>query len=271
MRPLCRQAGFTLIELVAAIVILGILATATSKIVVFGTQIYVEANDRQQVLSKSRFIVERLSRELKTAIPNSIRVRNDNTCIQFIPIEASGAYRDDASATPPPIVPTTGDTLDVISWNAIGAANVGDRLYIYGTQEDHFYTDTDHYSVVDTITGTNPEYQITFTDSDGYAEASPRERYYMGDHTVNFCISSGNIYRYVTSGIPSTQPTAATAATSGVLMAEGLTNDLVTEPPFSYHAGALFRNSVVNLYLEFNANVNENMFFNQEVHIPNVP
>ena len=268
-----RQTGFTLIEIVAVIVILGILATASTKLIVFGTQVYVETNDRMQVLSRSRFLVERLSRELKTAIPNSILATTN--CIQFIPIKSSGAYREDASATTPPIFPVSGDTLDVVSWTDISNYNLDDRLYIYATEEAHLYSDTTHFMVIaNAVVSSGNEYQITFNAIDSFEQGSPRQRYYTADSSVSFCLWAGNVYRNETTGIPASPPVIDSdddLDASWILMSEGLTNDIAQEPPFRYEPGTLYRNSVVNLYLEFNANSDENMFFNQEVHIPNVP
>ena len=73
--------------------------------------------------------------------------------------------------------------------------------------------------------------------------------------------------------VPITQQDVLNLTPAGVLMAQGLTNDIsdVNREPFSFNSATLQRNSVVNLYLEFQANTDENMFFNHEVHIPNVP
>ncbi|MBL4899232.1 MAG: type II secretion system protein, partial [Colwellia sp.] len=55
--------GFSLIELIVVIVILGVLATSVSTFISFGTQIYTDAKDREQVVSSARFAIERLNRE----------------------------------------------------------------------------------------------------------------------------------------------------------------------------------------------------------------
>lgn len=280
-----NQRGFTLIELVAVVVILGILATATTQYIVFGTEVYLQANERQRVLGQSRFLVERLSRELKAALPNSIRTSPDGRCLEFVPIKTSGAYRTDNAATNlAPIFPNPAtSTIDVISWD-IQNSNVDDRFYIYATNNGEVYDQTNDLNeswgrilnVTLTTGRTAPEHTVTFKDevidtlasNDQFREESPISRFYTADHSVNFCLISGNVFRFERRDFGENQLTPIVA--TGVLMAEGLTN-APGERAFSYVTASQTRNSVVSLYLEFTANASENMFFNHEVHIPNVP
>ena len=135
--------------------------------------------------------------------------------------------------------------------------------------------DADRFKVIDAINDTNaPNIRLDFDSSlntSAFAAASPRERYYTGNSTVFYCVVGGNMYRWETNSISNAVYSEYTIAATGVLMAEGLTNIVASEPPFSYDSGTLYRNSVVTLYLEFNANDSDDMFFNHEVHIPNVP
>ena len=68
--------GFTLVEMVTVIIILGILVIGVSSFVILGTRIFVESTSVDQVLSQSRFAMERMTRELRNALPNSVRLSN---------------------------------------------------------------------------------------------------------------------------------------------------------------------------------------------------
>ena len=75
MRQLTRKksSGFSLIELIVVIVILGVLAASITSFIRFGTQIYTETTARDQLVSSARFAIERLNREVRNALPNSLR------------------------------------------------------------------------------------------------------------------------------------------------------------------------------------------------------
>ncbi len=91
--------GFTLIELVMVILLLGIMATFTSQFIGIGTQIYGDASSREQLMSDARFAMERLNRELRDAVPGSERIEDQDgnwldqgPCLRFWPISNSGRY-----------------------------------------------------------------------------------------------------------------------------------------------------------------------------------
>ncbi|MGL5286554.1 MAG: PilW family protein, partial [Aeromonas sp.] len=65
--------GFTLIELVMVVLLLGILATFSTQFVSISTRIYGDASAREQLMSDARFALERLNRELRDAVPGSVR------------------------------------------------------------------------------------------------------------------------------------------------------------------------------------------------------
>ncbi|XOV79573.1 MAG: prepilin-type N-terminal cleavage/methylation domain-containing protein [Aestuariibacter sp.] len=104
--------GFTLVELIVVIIILGIVSSGIFGFLSTGTQIYIDVTERDQILSESRFLVERLNREIRYALPNSVRVKEypeaatpENVithCLEFTPIEWSAFYNDVATGSETP-------------------------------------------------------------------------------------------------------------------------------------------------------------------------
>ena len=91
MSPLGRTTsnGFTLVELVTVIIVLGIVSVGISGFIRTGLDIYSDVTEREQLLGDSRFVVERLNRELRMAVPHSVRVgnnaSNDVQSIEILP------------------------------------------------------------------------------------------------------------------------------------------------------------------------------------------
>lgn len=72
-----RAAGFSLIELVVSIVILGLLAAATAPIFSSSLRAYVESDAHLTTLSKARYATERIARELREVRYDTANSRYD--------------------------------------------------------------------------------------------------------------------------------------------------------------------------------------------------
>ena len=97
--------GFTLVELVMVILLLGVMATFTSQFIGIGTQIYGDASRREQLMSDARFALERLNRELRDAVPGSVRIEDaagnpldQGACLRFWPIATASRYLGSAAS-----------------------------------------------------------------------------------------------------------------------------------------------------------------------------
>lgn len=83
--------GFTLIEMVITIILLGIVGLFLGNIAGQAMGIYVDTTAREALIQQGRFLTERMSRELREAVPNSVIVANG--CIEFLPIVNSAIYQ----------------------------------------------------------------------------------------------------------------------------------------------------------------------------------
>jgi len=284
--------GFTLIELVTVIIVLGIVSVGIAGFVRNGFQIYADATERQQILSESRFVVERLNRELRMAIPNSARVISDLNseiqCLEFVPAEWVSFY------TTLPVLPSASTQARIVelAGNSLFNWQVGDFAFVYPTATQDIYdaAQQKRRSVLacsdaidadgdgnpdgdgDCSTADSTSHTAELTLSGAFADSSPASRMYFGRKTVSFCARTQDgkkgIYRHEGS-IDSVQPLYTLG---GDLMAQHLRNDLSKDDqlPFAVSSAVLNRNGLVHVLLAFELN-EEHMNYSLEVHIPNVP
>ncbi len=87
------KQGFTLVELVTSIVLLSIVFSVVSRIIAMPMAAYSYSLDNLELSDISANAMTFLSREIKSAVPNSIRVNGTGTAIEFFPIVAGARYR----------------------------------------------------------------------------------------------------------------------------------------------------------------------------------
>ncbi|HEY5602396.1 MAG TPA: type II secretion system protein [Gammaproteobacteria bacterium] len=87
-----KSRGFTLVEMITVIVLLGIVAGMLTPFILSAMQAYVASKARAQLVGKGRLAIERLSREVRQAVPNSLSVLGGGTGIEFARARAGGRY-----------------------------------------------------------------------------------------------------------------------------------------------------------------------------------
>lgn len=89
------ESGFTLIELIAVIVILGIVAIIGTDYVIRSVETYHTTVNRADLINRGRQAIERMTRQVRGALPNSVRVVSSggtDNCLEFLPIAGGGNY-----------------------------------------------------------------------------------------------------------------------------------------------------------------------------------
>lgn len=267
------KKGFTLIELVLVIIILAIVSLGVTNFVSSGAQIFVDVTERTQLVSESRFATERLNREIRNAVPNSVRVSGNGStrhCIEFMPIKWSSFYLDI------PVAPESTDQIDVVKWGGLDAYEFAedDIMIVYPTSPFDVYTDTGKTQLLSEESDGDPGVtELEFDSNVQFATDSPSSRFYVYSTPVSYCVENRQLRRYANYAIQATQPLGLT---NGVLMAENLTNSLSdtagegSEDPFRLTEASLTRTASVLMLLRFERD-GESVIFNNEVQVPNVP
>ncbi|MCL1068462.1 type II secretion system GspH family protein [Shewanella olleyana] len=274
-----QQVGFTLVEMVTVILILGILVVGVSSFVIFGTRIFVESSSIDQVLGQSRFAMERMTRDIRNSVPNSVRLHTDSggsfQCIEMLPIEASSSYLT------LPIYPNAAALTGTVVDNNISIAS-GLFAIVYPLANESISGVNDVYQAsrnkrfeVQSASSSANRITLTFTNSVQFAEQSPIKRIYFAAEPVSYCFeriagtTEVNLNRYSNYGYIVSQPAPSDMGTS-VLMAENITNSILAEPAIKVTEQNLMTNSIVHLEPRFSVN-GETFKYQHQVQVTNVP
>jgi len=95
MRTLRKQEfGFTLVEMIIVIVITGIIGGIVAVFLRAPVQGYVDSARRAELTDIADTAMRRMARDVRTAVPNSVRVAAcAGTCVEFLPTKDGGRYR----------------------------------------------------------------------------------------------------------------------------------------------------------------------------------
>lgn len=261
--PTATQHGFTLVELVVVIIILGILGGLTAGILLQPFRAFEDQARRAELVAEADLALTRMVRELRMALPNSVRVAGScnpsipgSPCyLEFIPTTDGGRYR----ALPDPADPAS-DPLDFAAADSIFdvlgglAADVerGDQLVIYnatatGPKANAYLAAPDNNrATIDEYSGGKIRLSapklFPFPSLD-----AQRFDVVPASGPVSYFCAGGQLRRVTGYGFNTNQSTSYGSA-DGALLADG-----VSLCQFSYQPGDHVRNGLVTLRLGLTA------------------
>lgn len=260
-----RAAGFTLVELVTVIVLLGIVATISVQFVALSTQGALDVSNRQQRALQSVVISEQITRELREAFPLS--VRENGACLEWLPIVAATRYTR----------LTRGPAFNEVAISPFGQDVPGGLeviVYGYGSSQSSLYDNADPGPVSPPINPVDAaDSEITFDSSEShrFRERSPEKRLFVVGERLSICQSGGRLYRFAGYSHGSSQPAAGTLLASGTGAVLGA-NVAPGSVEFLITPASLKRASVVSFSFELaDSQSDETTLVSQEVQVRNVP
>lgn len=129
-----RSRGFTLVEMIMVIVITGIIGGMVAIFIRAPVQGYMDSARRADMTDIADSALRRIARDLRMALPNSVRITTvgSNTFLEFIPTIGGGRYRDSTDSL------GAGNILNFsaadTSFDVLGAmppVATGDQIVIY--------------------------------------------------------------------------------------------------------------------------------------------
>lgn len=267
------NSGFTLVELVLVILLLGIMATFTSQFIGIGTQIYGDASSREQLMSDARFAMERLNRELRDAVPGSVRIegedghwQDEGPCLRFWPISNSGRYL----ALNRPVSGSIGSFELLMADPDVAVEPDKEWLLVFplpvASGQQSLLDGCEYGRCVALVSSVGP--LISGARAIGYrggalAGQSPGMRVYFARDQVRYCVQHGALYR-------ATAPISAGIATlpPGALMAEHIRTggaDYFYREPAAFNVSGEF-----GMRWVFERK-GESVTFNHKIEVQNVP
>lgn len=289
-----RVAGVTLIELAITIALVGIVSVLAVQFVM-PVRAYIDASRRAALADTADTALRRIGRDLRLALPNSVRVTQSGgvTYIEFLLIRTGGRYRSGAEAattTGCPAGAGTDPAEDVLSFGAADTCfktlgtlpnlpvAASDFLVVFnltpGTPNADAYQFSGtggNKSQVSAVAAGATEDRVTFA-SHSFPYESPGKRFFIIEGPVTYACNpaAGTLTRYWGYTIAAAQPTPP-AGGSGALMASGVTDCSATYETNVAAQSAGLVTLWLRLSMQDSRGDTESVNLYHTVHVNNVP
>lgn len=279
--------GFTLVELVVTLTVSAVVVSFAALFITGPVQGFNDQARRVELVESVDAALGRIGRDIRRALPNSIRVAGGGafSALELLGTVDGARYRDNAPGTPDQI-------LDLAaadgSFNVIGPftqvtkpfSSTSHHLAIYNVG----VTGADAYELANVMTPTGTqitiaadafagEDRVTLSPPFRFAFGSPTQRVYLVDGPVSYICDAvaGTLTRYTGYAIADDHSLRDSA---GELLAAGASASLVagriTRCGFGYAPGTSERAGLVTLGIAV-GEAGETISLFDQVHVDNVP
>ena len=273
-----RSRGFTLIELVVVIVILGIMAATLTVFLKPAIDSYLDTRRRAQLSDMADTALRRMAQDIRSAVPNSLRTNGTEECFQLVPTIAGGRYRKAVDPTFPlasisaPLDTTTRITsFDV--FNPLRGGAVNDWVVINNQNGGDVYTGLNRAQITNLQTpppnpgGATVGYSRITIPATQFSQGYEGGRFVIvpnASQTVVYSCVGTNLMRGVAAF--NTAPGAACAAANQIVSSRVQNCTFIYNP----NQGATQQNGFIQMSLTLGDGT-ENVTLVHGVHVENTP
>jgi MSHA biogenesis protein MshO len=285
--PAVRVAGgFTLIELVVTIAVGSVVVAFMAMFIVMPMNAYSTQTQQAALVDAADSALRYMARDLRSALPNSVRVTPSGTVLELLATADGARYQDGGPLSNPALELdfTTADTAFAttvpftqltLPWSSssyyLSIYNVG----VPGANAYEMANVITPASPVTTITitaGSSPNQNlVTLNPGFKFAFGSPGKRVYLVSGPVTYLcdMAAGTLTRYSGYTISNTQLTSAATLTAAGATA-ALVAGNVGSCQFTLTLGTAQRNALATLTLKITQNGQSVQLLNQ-VQVVNAP
>ena len=287
MRGPGKQAAFTLLELITVIVLLGVLAAGAGLLITTPIDAYNDQLRRQQLVDQAEMALRQIARDVRRALPNSIRTSTVGAgwALEMVNTIDGARYRDEIGGV------FVNDT-DILGFSAsdsdfnflgqfnflsIGAVAASQRLVIYNTIPANIYSDavlSPNPGIITpaattlTLSNNGIEHHINMNPAFQFLQQSPAQRAFIVDGPISYICNpgTGRITRYSNYAYQIAQPTVAPGGAQNgpvVTQASGCS--------INYTAGTPQRGGILTFQIVLDDSTGESISLLHQVHVENVP
>ena len=257
------QSGFTLVEMIVVVVIIGILGAMGGMLIARPIEGFVALSRRAALVDAADNALRRMQRDIRQALPNSIRIAAGGQWLEMLHTAEGGRYRAQGPGNVLDFTQADGDGFDVLG-SLSSAPVAGEALVVYnltatGATGNAYLGDNRR-----AITGGTPT-AIQFSPTGPFPLASPYQRFFLVDEPVSYAFNAaaGTLERYAGYAITASQ-SALPGVTPSVMAGH------VTACVFTYDPGTPERSGMVTLRLTLSEE-GETITLLHQVHVENIP
>lgn len=263
-KPISQQKGFTLVELVVTIVIIGILSSLGGMFISQPIEGYIDLERRIELVDQAEMSMRRMQRDIRAALPNSVRISADGNRLEMLHVVAGGRYRRGGvgDILDFAVVDTGFDVLGGL--DRFGEVTVGsDQVVIYNLAASGVTANA--YSGDNSTTLLTGSTADKLTIANRFPFSSPLQRFFIIDTAITYRLRDGALTRHADYVYNNSQFNPGIAA--GNLVAS---NIVLAASQFSYDAGTASRSGLVRMQLALEKD-GERITLLHQVHVDNAP